>query len=1332
MGKSRVGAQGVRLSFTLLFFLTLSAMAVGPDRSWWQKNLSGDSTNLVMVSLEPEIATSGQYVHLLRTEHSLADYNLRRLVYCRSTDGGNTFEQAVTLEEHAGLSISEGRARRLAVDGANVHILSARSPGTGGDWYYVLEYYRSTNNGASFEPTRTMDTSEKAWHIQTPHITAASGQVTIGYVKRPNWYTDFSLVILTSDNGGATFSSKLAARTDRESYDLFDLRRSGSKIAALVYAGAGIPGTYGSTYRLLVAACTDPAGNWALNQVCSTNSAGWPMAGSPSDYHEKADLAWAGDQLYVTWTGRDTNDAYSTFVARSMNNGASFEPQVNLSAGQTGEPQPGQATIAAAGSHAYVVWTVPGSGVWMRRTADGGATWKPAQLVFGGWWPQVFIDPDIQDGSKAHFVANPGVHRSTEDGGQTLSTPVIAATQWEWWGSGLKTFQWSFQPGGTIHVAWTGVEYPMSGSDLDFYYRRINGRAAPLDTSKKCLVLNGNNDELHYENMQIAGGDSLQFSNAITVEMWVRPDEGCSRDSTLLFEGHSENTKGVLRLQTHDYAGYRRPSGKILTTNGVAEVWGGERLLDGEWHHLAMTYDALAGIENVRLYVDGRLSAVTTSTGAIRFQDQPIYVGGGAGSVYNTFKGAVDEVRLWNRALSGAEVRVMTMARLLTNAPGLVASYPLDGSTREITGKSRDGLLMFKETFAPVAFPQVPAITSPSFFFGVVGAQLRAEVAADWATGFAPISGSLPPGVTFDAAVGVFQGVPTAAGVFPLSVVATNASGATTQALSLVIQDNVGVVFRDDFVARTNSGWAVLRDYYANGYYEFYPGGIKMRAHYGDMWGGAGVPGNVLYVAAPSGDFTATIGLSRFIPSEDHWPQFSLTAFNDENNYVRASYGWLGYRGLSAVREISGQPTSEGVTNDLGSGPILLRLSKQGNLYQTFWSSNGVDFLPAMAPMQVSATFTNVGFWFGIDPAQTNIALVDYFEIRAAAHPFMLAPALTGAQIGSPFAWSMQGPATGAHYSASGLPKGLSIDADSGTITGVPEQHGVFEVGVAASNHCGIARQTLRITVQEPLLSFFRDDFNGQPVAGWNPWPTDTNYYCFTNSSQLALRANNGDTWTSYNRPLNLFAIDAPQASHWVATLGVSRYEPSPRDYNSLHVVAWNDTDNNVRLTYSYGGGTRNVGITSENQQAMDSQGVSLDLGSGPFQMRLVRAGNRYTGLVSTNGVDFLPFVTNSVTLATAPAKVGFWMGIDPAESNIAILDFFEVRTWGPALDLRMVSGQPVLTWKTQSSVTYQVESSTDLLKWTAFGSALTGNGTVTNLPAQLSTIPTFYRLNAW
>ena len=180
--------------------------------------------------------------------------------------------------------------------------------------------------------------------------------------------------------------------------------------------------------------------------------------------------------------------------------------------------------------------------------------------------------------------------------------------------------------------------------------------------------------------------------------------------------------------------------------------------------------------------------------------------------------------------------------------------------------------------------------------------------------------------------------------------------------------------------------------------------------------------------------------------------------------------------------------------------------------------------------------------------------------------------------------------------------------------------------------------------------------------------PTDTNYYNFQ-TGVMNLRANNGDTWTYYNRALNLFAVNTPTTGDFMITLGVARFTPSLRDSPGIYLVAWDDTDNSVRYGYNGGSAGRNTAMSIESHQTMTSSaGVAVDYGTNAFVMRLVKQGNMYSVWASTNGTDFAA-ITNVPAAAYAnfvPRQLGFWMGLDPNQTDTMLIDYFEVSTTSP------------------------------------------------------------------
>jgi Concanavalin A-like lectin/glucanases superfamily/Fibronectin type III domain len=140
---------------------------------------------------------------------------------------------------------------------------------------------------------------------------------------------------------------------------------------------------------------------------------------------------------------------------------------------------------------------------------------------------------------------------------------------------------------------------------------------------------------------------SLNLTTRMTLEAWVYPTVTPSEWSTVI---HKEQPGGVVYfLHASSDKGDRPATGVYI--GGEQQLIGGKRLVANSWVHLAGTYDGA----RLRLYVNGSQVASRSQSGAIQTSASPLRVGGN--SVWGEFfKGTIDEVRIYNRALTREEI----------------------------------------------------------------------------------------------------------------------------------------------------------------------------------------------------------------------------------------------------------------------------------------------------------------------------------------------------------------------------------------------------------------------------------------------------------------------------------------------------------------------------------------------------------------------------------------------------------------------------------------------------------------------------------------------------
>ena len=101
------------------------------------------------------------------------------------------------------------------------------------------------------------------------------------------------------------------------------------------------------------------------------------------------------------------------------------------------------------------------------------------------------------------------------------------------------------------------------------------------------------------------------------------------------------------------------------------------------WTHLATTYDGTT----LRLYVNATLVSSRAATGSILGTKKPLWIGGNH-PYGEYFQGVIDEVRVYDLALSPSELRAEMSTPIraagIAPPPGLVAAYGFDGGSKRL------------------------------------------------------------------------------------------------------------------------------------------------------------------------------------------------------------------------------------------------------------------------------------------------------------------------------------------------------------------------------------------------------------------------------------------------------------------------------------------------------------------------------------------------------------------------------------------------------------------------------------------------------------------------
>ncbi len=173
---------------------------------------------------------------------------------------------------------------------------------------------------------------------------------------------------------------------------------------------------------------------------------------------------------------------------------------------------------------------------------------------------------------------------------------------------------------------------------------------------------------------------SLRLSSALTLEAWVYPTAVPLRWTDIIMKGNDN----------YYLEGNSPPGGAYgLGSSFTSPLFGPSSLAPNVWSHVSATYDGTT----MRLYLNGTEVNNRAQSGAFPTSSGPLSFGGDTPFGQN-FAGRIDEVRLYDRALSPAEIQSDMTAPILTpvdtagNSPPKASALlgaspnPFDPSTR--------------------------------------------------------------------------------------------------------------------------------------------------------------------------------------------------------------------------------------------------------------------------------------------------------------------------------------------------------------------------------------------------------------------------------------------------------------------------------------------------------------------------------------------------------------------------------------------------------------------------------------------------------------------------
>ncbi|MFV5684429.1 LamG-like jellyroll fold domain-containing protein [Flavobacterium sp. GB2R13] len=196
----------------------------------------------------------------------------------------------------------------------------------------------------------------------------------------------------------------------------------------------------------------------------------------------------------------------------------------------------------------------------------------------------------------------------------------------------------------------------VNGANLETTYdfvgtKYITFGYAPEQTFERCIKFNGTTDYLD-------SGKNLNLNSSFTVSAWINYTTAgrtiLSKRNSGFTEGYDLSINASGKAEMSWYVG---ASKKTITSSVVIPT--------GKWHHVGVSFDGTTA----KIYIDG-INKISSNLAGIPTATSQYFLVAAADGVSTTsyFSGSIDEVRVWNVALTEAQFRYVMNQEILSNS----------------------------------------------------------------------------------------------------------------------------------------------------------------------------------------------------------------------------------------------------------------------------------------------------------------------------------------------------------------------------------------------------------------------------------------------------------------------------------------------------------------------------------------------------------------------------------------------------------------------------------------------------------------------------------------